>query len=281
MNDRLCPPDCGRPAVWRWPLAAVLAAALLLALGGCASPGGGAAGEGALPRTAADMTDAERRARVRLELATAYFARGQAQTALEELRLVMAAQPDLPEAFNLRGLVLASMGELRAAEDSFRRALELAPRDGDTMHNWAWVMCQHRRHAEADALFARALEQPQYRGTVRTLLARGVCQAREGNLALAERTLSRAYELDPANAATAVNLSEVLLRLGQAERARFYVNRVNAQPDQANSQTLWLAARIEHRLGNAAAVADYGRQLRGRFPQSPETLAFERRQFDE
>jgi type IV pilus assembly protein PilF len=282
MNDNLRCPGSGAAPSWRWVPIGALVLALLLGLGGCAAPGGGATtGEGALPRTAADMTDAERRARVRLELATEYFARGQAQTALEELRLVMAAQPDLPEAFNLRGLVLASMGELRAAEDSFRRALELAPRDGDTMHNWAWVMCQHRRHAEADALFARALEQPQYRGVVRTLLARGVCQAREGNLALAERTLSRAYELDPANAATAVNLAEVLLRLGQAERARFYVNRVNAQPDVANAQTLWLAARIEHRLGNAAAVADYGRQLRGRFPQSPEALAFARRQFDD
>jgi type IV pilus assembly protein PilF len=280
MNDSLRFPGSGAAPAWRAVGAGALALALLLGLAGCAAPGGGA-GEGALPRTAADMTDAERRARVRLELATAYFARGQAQTALEELGLVLAAQPDLPEAFNLRGLVLASMGELRAAEDSFRRALELAPRDGDTMHNWAWVMCQHRRHAEADALFARALEQPQYRGIVRTLLARGVCQAREGNLALAERTLARAYELDPASAATAVNLSEVLLRLGQAERARFYVNRVNAQLDQANAQTLWLAARIEHRLGNAAAVADYGRQLRGRFPQSPEALAFERRQFDD
>lgn len=281
MNDCLRTPERGRPLACRALLAAVLAAALLLTLGGCATPGGGAGGEAALPRTAADLTDAERRARVRLELATAYFARGQAQTALEELQLVLAAQPNLPEAFNLRGLVLASMGELRAAEDSFRRALELAPRDGDTMHNWAWVMCQHRRHAEADALFARALDQPQYRGVTRTLLARGVCQAREGNLALAERTLSRAYELDPASPAIAVNLSEVLLRLGQAERARFYVNRVNTQPEQANAQTLWLAARIEHRLGNGAAVADYGRQLRGRFPQSPEALAFERRQFDD
>jgi len=271
--------ESGARAPWRLAALLALVTAVLLALAGCAAPGAGA--DAAMPRTAADLTDAERRAQVRLELATAYFARGQAQTALEELHLVLAAQPDLAEAFNLRGLVLASMGELRPAEDSFRRALELAPRDGDTMHNWAWVMCQHRRYAEADALFARALDQPQYRGVTRTLLARGVCQAREGNLALAERTLSRAYERDPGSAATGVNLAEVLLRLGQAERARFYINRVNAQPDVVNAQTLWLAARIEHRLGNVAAVADYGRRLRADFPQSPETLAFERRQFDD
>jgi hypothetical protein len=50
-----------------------------------------------------------------------------------------------------------------------------------------------------------------------------VCQARAGLWAQAERTLSRSFELDPANPVTAFNLAEVLLRRGELERARFYV----------------------------------------------------------
>jgi type IV pilus assembly protein PilF len=42
-----------------------------------------------------------------------------------------------------------------------------------------------------------------------------------------------------------------------------------------------LALRIENRMGNRGGVEDFGRQLRNRFPQSPEALAYERGRFDE
>jgi type IV pilus assembly protein PilF len=125
------------------------------------------------------------------------------------------------------------------------------------------------------------LEQPQYRDQVRSLLARGVCQARAGKWEQAQQTLSRSYELDPTNPVTAFNLSEVLLQRGELERARFYVSRINAQRDLSSAQTLWLAARIERRMGNVDALQDFGRQLRDRFPQSAEALRFERGRFDD
>ena len=59
-----------------------------------------------------------------------------------------------------------------------------------------------------------------------------------------------------------MNLSEVLLRRGEYTRARFYVGRVNAQTATTNAQSLWLAARIEHRMGNtrgARQTASRGR----------------------
>jgi type IV pilus assembly protein PilF len=263
-----------------------LAAAVVLSLGlaACTTtstttplPGDTAPSSAGRPTPA----DAEQRARVRVELAAGYLQRGQSQIALDEVQQAIALKPDFGDAYNLRGLIYASLGDVPAAEASFRRALQLNARDADAMHNWGWVMCQQGRYADADAMFSRALEQPQYLGAARTQLARGACQMREGKWAEAERTLSLAFELDPSNPATAFNLSEVLLRLGQYERARFYVGRINAQPDQSNAQSLWLAARIEHRLGNREAVANYGRQLRTRYPQSPETLAFERGRFDD
>lgn len=232
-------------------------------------------------RTETDPADLERRARVRLELASAYFSRGQTSTALDELKLALAAKPDLPEAYNLRALIYASMGEARQAEESFQRALQFNARDADAMHNYAWFLCQQRRFADADQQFQQALAVPQYVGVTRTLLAQGVCQARGGRLLEAEKTLSRSYELDPANPVTAYNLSEVLLRRGELERARFYVRRINVNAEQVNAQSLWLAARIEHRLGNAEGVQQFGRQLSDRFPQSPEALQFGRGRFDE
>jgi type IV pilus assembly protein PilF len=70
------------------------------------------------------------------------------------------------------------------------------------MHNYAWFLCQQRRYAEGDVQFAAAVARAQYREVPRTYLAQGVCQARAGQWGDAERTLSRRYELDPANPTT-------------------------------------------------------------------------------
>ena len=251
-----------------------------LVLGACTTPTGEQTPSREL-RTDSDQSDGERRARVRLELASAYFGRGQMATALDEVKQALAAKPDLTEAYNLRGLIYANMGETKLAEENFQRALQLNPRDADTLHNHGWFLCQERRFDDAERQFNGAIAQPQYLGIARTTFALGVCQARNGRWAEAERSLSRAYELDPGNPTTAFNLGEVLLRRGELVRARFYVARINANPDLSNAQSLWLATRIEYRLANTQGVQTFGRQLRDRFPQSPEALQFERGRFDE
>jgi type IV pilus assembly protein PilF len=73
----------------------------------------------------------------------------------------------------------------------------------------------------------------------------------------------------------------VLLRRGALNRARFYIARVNALPATSNAQTLWLAARIEHKLGNPIAARELGERIRARFPQAPELLSFDQGKFDE
>jgi type IV pilus assembly protein PilF len=231
--------------------------------------------------TASDEPDSIRRARVRMELASAYFGRGQMTTALDEVKLAIAADPNFAAAYNLRGLIYASLGDEALAEESFRRALQLDPRDADAMQNFGWYLCQRNRFAEADAMFRQALAIPQYRDSPRTLLTQGACQARGGQWSQAEGTLLRSYELDPANPTTSFNLAEVLYRRGEYERARFYIRRVNGNADLVSAQTLWLAARIEQRMGNLQGARDFGIQLRNRFPKSSEAAALEQGRFDD
>ena len=267
------------PAAIRRRTGAVLAGLVCALLTACASGPRDGANEDL--KTSSDQTDADKRARVRMELAAGYFARGQSATALDEVKLALAARPDLPEAFNLRGLIYAALGEPRLAEDSFKRALQLAPRDADAMHNYAWFLCQSARFPESDALFRQALAQPQYMDTVRTLLAQGVCLARAQKWSEAETILARAYELDPGNPVSGFHLSDLLFRRGEFERARFYIRRVHQRREFATPQSLWLAVRLERRLGDTLAMRSWGQQLQERFPQSPETLMYEKGRFDE
>jgi type IV pilus assembly protein PilF len=266
------PPASAKPGLWA-------ALTVLLALVGCAAPP--AAPPARELATASDQTDLERRARTRLELAGAYYSRGQFETALDEVKLSIQITPALPDAYNLRGLIYAAMREDQLADDNFQRALQLNPRDGSAMNNRAWFLCQRDRFDEAQAQFKAALALPQYRDTQRTLLASGVCHGRAQQWADAEQALMRAYELDPANPSAGLNLADVLYRRQAFERARFYIGRVNDKAETANAQTLWLAARIEHKLGRLAAERALGEQLRNRFPQAPETSLFDQGRFDE
>lgn len=258
-------------------LLTVLTAALLAA---CSSTGTAPTAEREI-KTDSDQTDTDRRAAIRLELAQGYFSRGQFNTALDELKLALQAKPDMREAVNLRGLIYASMGDYPLAEETFRRALAVYPNDPDTLHNYGWFMCQQQRWPTADSLFDQALAQSTYRAPSRTLLAKGVCEARAGRLLVAEKTLSRAFELDPSSPVIAVNLSEVLFRNRELERARFYVKRVNDQPEQLNAQSAWLQLRIERKLGHTNAVDDLAQVMRRKFPQAPETQALDAGRYEE
>ncbi len=277
----MLPPKPARSPLWRAP--ALVASTLTAALIGCTTQTTvvGSVGDGKDLVTASDESDASKRARLRMELAAGYFGRGQMSTALDQVKLALQADPSMAEAYNLRGLIYANLGDETLAEESFRRALQLKPRDADAMQNFGYYLCQKKRYAEANAMFDQALAMPQYRDQARTLLTKGVCEAFAGQLAESEATLSRAYQLDPTNPSTAVNLSEVLYRRGEYERARFYIRRINANPQLTGSQTLWLAARIEQRLGNRSGAQELGDQLRRRFPDSREASSFERGNFDD
>ena len=129
-----------------------------------------------------EQPDLPRSAGVRLELASAYFGRGQTETALDELKHALEADPNLAPAHTLMALIRASMGDERQAEQSFARSLQLDAQNADTLHNYGWFLCQRRRYAEADTQFTTALAQPSYNDASRTLLIQGICLARAGSL---------------------------------------------------------------------------------------------------
>jgi type IV pilus assembly protein PilF len=264
-----------------WRILSLLA--VLVSLFGCANTGDGTR-SGVNPVdnvvTASDEPEARRRARTRLELASGYFSEGKTTVALDEIKLALLADPNYGEAFNLRGLIYQRLGDNRQAEDSYRRALQLNPRDADTMHNYAWMMCQMRRYDESIALFTQANAVPLYGGQSKTYMTRGLCELAAGRRELAERSFARSYELDATNPISGYNLSHLLFLRGELQRAQFYTRRLN-NGEFSNEETLWLGIKIERKLGNLDAVQQLTTQLRRRYPQSKELSSLDRGAFDE
>lgn len=256
-----------------------IAGTLLLALGGCASPQADPASAADLV-TASDEPEAHRRARLRMELASGYFEEGKTEVALDNVKQALAVDPGYAEAYDLRGLIFMRLNDRRAAEDSFRRAIALNPRDANPHHNMGWLMCQEKRYEEAQRSFDAAMSNPTYGGRAKTLMAQGVCQARAGKIPEAEQSLSRSYELDPGNPVTGYNLASLLYRRGENARAQFIIRRIN-NSELANAQSLWLGIKIDRRMNDPVAVRQLGDVLKKRFAGAPETAKYERGAFDE
>ena len=230
--------------------------------------------------TESDEPDNRRRARLRLELASGYFEQGQTNVALDELKQALIADPTFVDAYNLRGLVYMRLNDLPLAEDSFKRAAALNPRDAGVAHNYGWFLCQQGRYPESMQWFGRAIANPTYVGQSKSLMTQGICQARAGQRPEAEQSLTRSYELDPGNPLTGYNLARLLYERGELVRSQFYIRRLN-NSELANAETLWLGVKIEQRLNNTEAVQQLAGQLKRRFGQSKEAAAFDRGAFNE
>jgi type IV pilus assembly protein PilF len=269
---------------WPGPCAWLGLALIWVGLAGCATSTGAdwptAQRSGGDIMTASDEPETRKRARIRLELALGYFEQGQTTVALDELKQALAIDPAFAPTHNLRGLIYMRLNDLRTAEEGFRRALQLSPRDPAVMHNLAWLLCQQSRWPEAYERFEQALADPQYVERAKTFRALGLCQARAGRLAEAERSLVKSFELDAGNPVTSFNLASLMFQRGELAGARFHLRRLN-NSELANAETLWLGIKVERALDSREAVLQLSSQLIKRFPQSRETAAFQRGAFDE
>lgn len=230
--------------------------------------------------TASDETDGQKRAKIRLELALGYLEQGQVTIALDETKQAITADSSSADGYNLRGLIYMRLNDLDLARDSFAKALTLAPRDGNIFHNYGWLFCQETRYSESLVYFDKALASSGYIGQAKTLLAKGICQLRMGDKGQAESSFLRSFELDAGNPITTFNLASLLFQRKELIRAQFYIRRLNSS-DFANAESLWLAAKIEKKLGNNEGVMQLVDRLKKRFAGSYELTLFERGAFNE
>ena len=266
----------------RLPFTAVLLAALLL--GGCqTNPLAPAPAQSSQPQgpqiqpapqvqLQQDPVTPRQRAEIHAELAAGYYERGQMGVALEELALAEKFDPTHPQIFNLYGLVYSVMGELPRAEANFRRALELAPNDADTRHNWGWYLCTHGRERESIAEFEVALRNPLYRTPEIALVNAGKCSVSIGDVAAADRYFRRALQVRPADATAAYNLALLSYKATRLDESRALL-RVVMQHNVPAPEALFLGMCIERKLGDRQSEQSYVTQLRNRYPDSAETRA--------
>ena len=226
-----------------------------------------------------DPKDARTRAKAHTDLASAYYELGNLGVALEEARIALAADPNYPPAYNVQGLVNMDLKDNSAADASFQRGLKLAPQDPDLNHNYGWFLCQTGREQQSVQWFMNAIKNPLYATPSKSYAAAGQC-LQKTNPAESAQYLERALRLDPNTVQAMMPYAEYLYRRGQLTQAKDLVARYNKLLPEPTPDSLWLALRIERKLGDRAAEQSLATQLRRRYSNTPQYQSFLRGDFD-
>ena len=131
--------------------------------------------------------------------------------ALDELNEALKLDPNNAKAYNIMGLVYTVLRDDRKAEQSFQRALALAPQDSEIRENWGWYLCTHGR---AKSRSANSNRHSAIRCIVRpeiALINAAGCSASIGETRSAETYYRRAL------AASANNARRVRPRAAQVQ----------------------------------------------------------------
>lgn len=269
------------------PLAAVIALAVLLS--GCASTSSSsepatsprastrpavvaAPAQAALPPIKEKAVPLPERAQLHVELAAAYYGRGQMDVALVELAEAVKLDSTNPQIYNVYGLVYSYLTDYRKSEANFQQALSMAPNDPEIRQNWGWYLCTHGRAKESIEQFEIALRDPLFKTPTIALTNAGKCSVTLQDLPAAEEYFRRALIATPNSPEPAYMLSLVLYRQQRAKEAKQWLLPVMAQ-ELPSPQAFYLGVCVERALGDKPAEVAYSAQLRTRYPEAAETRA--------
>ena len=226
--------------------------------------------------TSSDESSAHRRARIRVELASAYLQRGQAEVALDEAKQSLLALDSYAPAHQVKALAYMALGEPALAKRSFDAALRLTPHDVDLLHNVGWWHCSQGQYSEADRWFDQALQQGH---SARTWLGKALCAQRSGS-AQTQAHFAKAYALAPTDPQVVQSWAEYAWQIHDNQRVLAVLGPFNDTP-LATASTLWLQVKALHLVGNSAHAQRAGQKLSAAFPSSPQAKAFERKLWNE
>ncbi len=264
----------------RWPFLAMVSTLLLA---GCAGTAGAPKQEPLPNLEQAIQTpvvaDDRERAKVHTDLGLAYLRDGKYEIAFNEARIALEALSSYAPAHNLKALLHMTLGQNEQAESSFRQAVNYAPNNPEISNNFGWFLCQTGKVKESFPYFSQVLRNPLYKTPSKVLHNMGVCALLDKDDAAGESYLFRSLKLDPNNLRAYYLLADVEYRRGRFDDARDWLKKLHARIDPT-AETVWLALRIDRKLGDRRSEAANMGVLRGKFRDSPEYVLMMRGEFD-
>jgi len=209
----------------------------------------------------------ERRAELRMQLASAYYGEGQYSTALSELDQALQTGERRADVLGLRGLVLMQLGNTDDASKNLQQALQMEPENPDLLNNFGWFLCETGQTERSLPFFERAIATKSYRSPAKALMNAGRCSMKLGRRVESADYFRRALQIDPQQISAHASLAKLSYESHDYKRAKLHLLQVIssawAKPDDFS-----MAMAVERQLGDKHAEESIARQWRKRFPDA-------------
>ena len=216
-------------------------------------------------------TSPEDAAKANLQLGATYLQRGELGRAREKLEKAVSQDPKLPNARVYLAVLYERIGEPEDADDEYRAAIRLAPKDPSVANAYGGYLCRTERRSEGIKNFVRAAENPLYQTPEVAYTNAAVCAQAIPDEAAAENYLRQALAVNPRFREALLRIANLSLDTDRPLQARAFLERFHAA-GPATADSLAMAARAEAALGDETAAESYRRRLRDEFPQSKGSL---------
>jgi tetratricopeptide (TPR) repeat protein len=210
---------------------------------------------------------------VLVALAQSEHRAGRLAAAAAACRKILALRPDVAEAHNELGIILAKQGKLDQALVRFEQALTLRPAYAEAHNNLGNVLLGQGKLGEAAARYQQALAlSPDYTEAHNNL---GNVFWKQGRLDEAAARFEQAIALSPDYAGAHNNLGNVLLKQCKLdEAAARFEQAVALSPDYAEAHNnLGIALWKQGKLDDAAAHHERAIALRPDLAEAHSNLA--------
>jgi type IV pilus assembly protein PilF len=209
------------------------------------------------------------RAKARTDLAFSYYSEARFKIAIDEARKALEADPTYAPAHHLLALVHVYLKEYSTAQMHFEQAARLAPKDSAINNAFGLFLCTQGRGKEGIDRLMLAARDPLYDTPSYPYTNAGMCSMWMNDDKAAEEYLRRAVIADGQNTQAVYLLALVSYQQKKLDEAKRLVDEVIGR-GETNAESIWLALRVERKLGNREAEAGYASQLRRKFKDSPQ-----------
>ena len=206
-----------------------------------------------------------------VNMAAAYFERGQLDAALEHGLRALKEDKRNADAHYVLAIIYRRLGKRSEADAHFADALRLEPRNPELLNAHGTMLCVDRNYDEAIELFRQAAANPLYQTPEVALMNASDCSRRANRPGDAERFLREALSRNANYAPALLAMAQLTYERGEHQSARDYMTRYG-RVGRPTPAALLLAYRIEAKLGNRASATTLADALRRQYPDAPEVM---------
>lgn len=220
--------------------------------------------------TQQQVTPDQKAAGINVQLGISYLNEGKLELANAKLERALKEDPDSALGHWSYALLQQRLGNNASAEEHFRKAIELDPKDSMAHNNYGNFLCDHDRLEEADQQFQEAVKNPLYSYPESAYTNAGTCAQKGAKVDVAEAYYRQALKKNPNYVPALFQMMKLSFERGHYLQSRAFAQRYE-QTARQSPETLWLSYQIEHKLGNRPEAESYAAKLKTQFPDSKET----------